>query len=87
MHQEKDHPGRPIGTRLGAVDFAAFAESLGARGVTVTDNAAVADAVADAASADRPTVVHFRVDPDQLFVGDDEPAAALVGSAGTATGG
>jgi len=87
MHQEKDHPGRPIGTRLGAVDFAAFAESLGARGVTVTDNAAVADAVADAASSDRPTVVHFRVDPDQLFVGDDEPATALVGSAGTATGG
>ena len=86
MHQEKDHPGRPIGTRLGKVDFAGFATSLGARGRTVTDNAEVADAVADAAASDRPTVVHFRVDPDQLFVGDDEPAEAPVG-AGAGTGG
>ncbi len=73
MHQEKEHPGRPIGTRLGSVDFAAMARALGADGVTVTDNADVASAVAAAADSDRPTVVHMRLDPDQLFVGDDDP--------------
>jgi acetolactate synthase-1/2/3 large subunit len=83
MHQEKEHPGRPIGTRLGAVDAAAFAESLGARGLTVTDNAEVGDAIDDATRSDRPTVVHVRVDPDQLFVGDDEPAAATASAAGS----
>ncbi len=89
MHQEKDHPGRPIGTRLGAVDFAALAESLGARGVALTDNAEVADAIDDAASSDRPTVVHVRVDPDQLFVGDDDPPTdtRIGAAAGTAAGG
>ena len=81
MHQEKDHPGRPIGTRLGPVDFAGLARSLGARGVTVTDNADVGEAIDDAAASDQPTVVHLRLDPDQLFVGDDEaPADAPVGT-------
>jgi acetolactate synthase-1/2/3 large subunit len=74
MHQEKDHPGRPIGTRLGPIDFAALARALGARGVTVTDNAEVGDAIDDAVASDQPTVVHLRLDPDQLFVGDDEAA-------------
>ncbi len=81
MHQEKDHPGRPIGTQLGSVDFAGFARSLGARGMTVTDNAEVGGAIDDAAASDRPTVVHLRLDPEQLFVGDDDPLAdTLVGA-------
>jgi acetolactate synthase-1/2/3 large subunit len=87
MHQEKDHPGRPIGTRLGPVDFAALAESLGARGMTITDNADVGEAIDDAARSDRPTVVHMRVDPDQLFVGDDAaPAGAMAAAGATAAG-
>jgi acetolactate synthase-1/2/3 large subunit len=81
MHQEKDHPGRPIGTRLGAVDFAGLARALGARGATVTDNAEVGDAIDDAVASDLPTVVHLRLDPAQLFVGDDEaPAHTPVGA-------
>jgi acetolactate synthase-1/2/3 large subunit len=75
MQQEGDHPGRPIGTRLGPIDFAAYGRALGGHGIQVTGNDQVEAALAEAAAADRPTVVHLRIDPDQLFVGDDAPRA------------
>jgi acetolactate synthase-1/2/3 large subunit len=76
MHQQGDHPGRPIGTKLGPVDFAAYGRALGARGVTVTSNDQVAAALEAAVAADLPTVIHLRIDPEQLFVGDDAPAGS-----------
>jgi acetolactate synthase-1/2/3 large subunit len=75
MHQERDHPGRPLGIRLGPVDFAAYGRALGARGVTVTHNDDLLDVLEAAIRAPLPTVIHLRVDPEQLFVGDDAPAA------------
>jgi acetolactate synthase-1/2/3 large subunit len=79
MHQQRDHPGRQIGTALGPIDFAKYGEALGARGVRVTSNDDVRDAIDEAVSADRPTVIHLRVDPEQLFVGDDAPAVVAAG--------
>jgi len=35
MHQEREYPGRVVGTTLTNPDFAAFARSFGARGETV----------------------------------------------------
>jgi acetolactate synthase-1/2/3 large subunit len=73
MQQEGDHPGRPLGTRLGPIDFAALAEALGGRGIRVTADDQVEAALGEALAAGRPAVVHLRIDPDQLFVGDDAP--------------
>jgi acetolactate synthase-1/2/3 large subunit len=74
MHQEREHPGRPIATALGEVDFAALARSLGARGVTVRDEQEFTPALTNALQADQPTVLHLRVDPEQISVGADAGA-------------
>jgi acetolactate synthase-1/2/3 large subunit len=71
MHQEREHPGRPIATALGPVDFAGLARSLGAQGVTVRDEQEFSPALHDALRAERPTVLHVRVDPDQISVAAD----------------
>lgn len=74
MHQERSHPGGRLGSDLGEVDFAAFARSLGAVGHTVRDEAEFPGAFEDARNCGRPALLHLRVDPEQLFVGDDEAA-------------
>lgn len=66
MHQEKHFPGRPIATDLRNPDFAALARSYGARGVTVTRTADFASALTEGLSADLPTVIEVKMDPDQL---------------------
>lgn len=73
MHQEREHPGRPIATALGEVDFAGFARSLGALGFSVRGDAEFPAAFDEALRADRPAVLHLRVDPEQLSVADDQP--------------
>jgi acetolactate synthase-1/2/3 large subunit len=70
-HQEREHPGRPIATALGPVDFAAMAHALGANGISVRDDQEVGAAVSEALRADCPTVLHLRVDPDQISVASD----------------
>ena len=80
MHQQGDHPGRQLGTALGPIDFAKYGEALGARGVRVTANDDVQAAITEALAADLPTVIHLRVDPEQLFVGDDPPATGAAGA-------
>lgn len=71
MHQERWHPGRPIATALGPVDFAAFSRSLGGGGITVRDDAEFPAAFAEAMASNLPTVLHIRVDPEQIHVGSD----------------
>jgi acetolactate synthase-1/2/3 large subunit len=71
MHQIRDFPDRPIATRLGAVDFAQFARSLGAVGITVRDDAEFPSAFAEAAGSQRPAILHLRVDPEQISVMSD----------------
>jgi acetolactate synthase-1/2/3 large subunit len=68
MHQEREHPGRPIATALGPVDIAGFAQSLGGLGIAVRDDQEFASAFAEALGANRPAVLHLRVDPEQLSV-------------------
>jgi len=72
MHQEREHPGRPIATGLGAVDFAAVGRGLGALGYTVRDDADFPRAFDDALRADQAAVLHLHVDPDQLTTAGDE---------------
>jgi acetolactate synthase-1/2/3 large subunit len=71
MHQHHDFPETAVGTRLGEVDFAAFGRSLGAHGITVRDDAEFPAAFQEALRCGKPAVIHLRVDPQQLYVGDD----------------
>jgi acetolactate synthase-1/2/3 large subunit len=69
--QEREHPGRQIATALGDVDFAAFARSLGAMGVSVRDAGEFPAAFDEARRANVPAVLHLRTDPQQLSVNAD----------------
>jgi acetolactate synthase-1/2/3 large subunit len=71
MHQERDHPGRPIATALGPVDFAAVARGLGATGITVRDEQEFGPLLEAALADAAPTVFHLRVDPEQISVASD----------------
>jgi acetolactate synthase-1/2/3 large subunit len=71
MHQQREHPNRPVATALGPVDFAGFARSLGALGVEVRDEREFPAAFADAQAANRPALIHLHVDPEQLSVAND----------------
>jgi acetolactate synthase-1/2/3 large subunit len=68
MHEERHGTRPPVGTELGAVDFAAVARGLGAGAATVSAADDVAPALAEALSSDRPALVHCVMDPDQLSV-------------------
>jgi acetolactate synthase-1/2/3 large subunit len=52
----------PVGVDLAAPDLAALAIAFGARGVPTTDPGALTALVADALSADRPTVIHLEME-------------------------
>jgi acetolactate synthase-1/2/3 large subunit len=65
-HQERAGMGGYVGTRLGRVDFAAAAEALGARGITVARSEEFEPALAEALAADRPAVIHLVIDDDPL---------------------
>jgi acetolactate synthase-1/2/3 large subunit len=71
MHQEREHPGRPVATALGPVDFAAFARSHGALGFTIRDESDLPPALDEALRADRPALLHVHIDPRQLSVVSD----------------
>jgi len=71
--QEREHPGRQVATALGPVDFAAFARSLGAFGLSVRDADEFPAAFEEAWRANVPAVLHLRTDPQQLSVGADAP--------------
>ena len=69
MHQEREFPGRVSATALGPVDFAKFAESLGAHGTRVTDCRAFAPALEHALALKRPALIEVVTDPQQIAVG------------------
>ncbi|MCH2165410.1 MAG: thiamine pyrophosphate-binding protein [Marinovum sp.] len=66
MHQQKTYPGRVSGTRLKNPDFAAWAESYGGLGLTVTRTEDFADAFAQARAAKVPALINLHVDPRAL---------------------
>ncbi len=77
MHQRRAHPGRPVATSLGSVDVAGFARALGGVGFTVRDDDDFPAAFEEALAVDRPSVIHLRVDPEQISVGSDARTADL----------
>jgi acetolactate synthase I/II/III large subunit len=67
MHQEREYPGRVSGSDLGNPDFAALARAYGwAAGERVATTAAFEPALRAALEADRPALIHLRLDADVI---------------------
>jgi acetolactate synthase-1/2/3 large subunit len=66
MHQQRNYPLRPSGTKLTNPDFSALAESYGGLGVTVTSDEEFPDAFARARKASVPSIIHLKLDPRAL---------------------
>ena len=66
MHQERDYPGRVIGTDLKNPDFAAYARAFGGFGATVERTADFAPAFEAAVASGQPAIVHIKFDPDGI---------------------
>jgi acetolactate synthase-1/2/3 large subunit len=72
MHQERHYPARVIATELKNPDFAALARAYGGFGVTVEKTADFAGAFDAAVAANKPAVIHLKIDPQAIT-----PAATL----------
>ncbi|WP_129563168.1 thiamine pyrophosphate-binding protein [Paraburkholderia dokdonensis] len=72
MHQERNYPNRVHGTQLTNPDFAAFAQSFGAHGETVTTTTQFAPALERALNAGKPALIEIRVTKEA-----STPAASL----------
>jgi acetolactate synthase-1/2/3 large subunit len=66
MHQERNYPGRVIGTDLVNPHFAAFARSFGANGEIVEDTAQFAPAMERSLASGKPAVIEMRIDPQAI---------------------
>jgi acetolactate synthase-1/2/3 large subunit len=66
MHQERQFPGRVVGTDLVNPDFAAYAESFGAHGENVERTEDFPEAFERALDSNRPALVSLRVDPEAI---------------------
>jgi acetolactate synthase I/II/III large subunit len=74
MWQARRGSGEGIATELGAVDFAAIARGLGARGVRVDRDVDVEPALRQALAEERSTVIQLAL--DRAWVSVDQPATA-----------
>jgi acetolactate synthase I/II/III large subunit len=66
MHQEREYPGRVVGTQLRNPDFAAYACAFGGFGAVVEKTADFADAFAAAQRSGKPAILHLKVDPQAI---------------------
>jgi acetolactate synthase-1/2/3 large subunit len=66
MHQERQFPGRVVGTGLTNPDFAAYADSFGAHGENISRTDEFPDALERALGAGRPAVLALRIDPEAI---------------------
>ncbi len=66
MHQEREHPGRVVGTDLVNPDFAAFARALGCHGETVEKTDDFMPAFRRAVASKKPAVIELRTDPELI---------------------
>jgi acetolactate synthase I/II/III large subunit len=66
MHQERTYPAREVGTTLVNPDFAALARAYGAHGETIERTAQFAPAFDRALAADRPALLHLKLDAQAL---------------------
>jgi acetolactate synthase-1/2/3 large subunit len=69
MHQERDYPGRTVGTDLKNPDFAALARAFGAEGLTVNKSEEFAPALKQALACGKPAVIDIHTDTEQISVG------------------
>jgi len=67
MHQEREYPGRVLGSSLGNPDFAALARAYGWwAGERVDATAAFEPALREALAVGRPALIHLRLDTDVI---------------------
>ena len=66
MHQEKNYPGRVIGTDIVNPHFAAFARSFGAVGEIVEDSAQFPAAFERCVASGKPAVIELKTDPQAI---------------------
>ena len=66
MHQEREYPGRVVGTDLNNPDFAALARAYGGHGETVEKTADFAPAFERARASGKPAIVEIRLDPEAI---------------------
>jgi acetolactate synthase-1/2/3 large subunit len=69
MHQEREYPGRTIGTDLTNPDFAAYARAFGGFGATVTRTADFPSAFQTATASRLPAIVHVKYDKEAITPG------------------
>src|SRR5207302_5839325 len=66
MHQERQFPGRVVGTDLINPDFAAYAQAFGAHGESVERTGDFPAALDRALAAGVPALVSLRIDPEAI---------------------
>ena len=66
MHQEREYPGRVVGSTLRNPDFAAYARAFGGHGETVLTTAEFEPALERALASGMPSILHVKVDPDAI---------------------
>ena len=66
MHQEREYPARISATELFNPDFVRLAEAYGWRGTRIDRTEAFEAAFAQALDADRPTLLHLKLDTDVI---------------------
>jgi acetolactate synthase-1/2/3 large subunit len=66
MHQEREYPGRVVGTQLRNPDFAALARAYGGHGETVAATEDFAPAFERARAAKIPAILHVKIDPEAI---------------------
>ena len=76
MHQERDYPGRVVGTQLVNPDFALYARAFGGHGERVERTEEFAPAFERAVASGKPAILHCLLDPRaQSHARDFLPAA------------
>jgi len=66
MHQEREYPGRVVGTQLRNPDFAAYARAFGGHGETVLATEEFEPAFERALASGLPAILHVKVDPEAI---------------------
>ena len=65
-HQNREFPGRAVGTGLGKIDFSAIAKAMGAEGFSVSKNGEFAKTFKAALNSDRPAVIDITLGENSL---------------------
>jgi acetolactate synthase-1/2/3 large subunit len=66
MHQEREYPGRVVGTQLRNPDFAAYARAFGGHGETVEATEEFEPAFERALASGLPAILHIKIDPEAI---------------------